>query len=142
MEYILVASLILIVFIPATFIFMNNIRKSTDELAESKLTRIGNDLVNTAYEVYYQGSPAKISLKINMPDKVLDMYVLKNWSIPANQLVIVLSKGDSNNTLVFDSEVNINGSFSTESFSKGAKDAVITANRSAGGILYSNIKII
>jgi hypothetical protein len=141
MEYLLVVALILLVFVPTTYIFLSNIQKSSDELSMTKLTRIGNDIVNTAYEVYYQGVPAKIPLKVDMPDGVSNISIINDWSKPANQLLITFRFNDRDEVLVFDSQVNINGSFPNGTFSKGNKNVLISANESADGHHFANIKI-
>ncbi len=142
MEYLLVVALILLIFVPTTFIFLTNVRKSSNELTESKLYRLGNDIVNTAYEVYYQGVPAKMTLRADMPSNVVDIYVLNNWATGANQFIFIFANERGNETLVFDSDVNINGSFDELSFAKGLKSLIISANISADGTHYANVKII
>ncbi|RLE42166.1 hypothetical protein DRJ48_04105 [Candidatus Woesearchaeota archaeon] len=143
MEYILVASLLLLVFVPTTIIFLSHIRSSSDELTMSKLDKLGHDIVNNAEEVYYQGVPARITLRENMPNGVKRMYVLNNWTrTPAvNQLIIVYNSKEGEQELVFDSRVNINGTFSNESLSKGIKNIILNANRTQSGITYVSITI-
>lgn len=128
MEYILVAAIVLLIFVPSTIIFLSHIRESSDELALGKINRLGHAIVNAAEEVYYQGPPAMLTLRQNMPDGVTNIYILNNWSIPVNQLIIVY-KGDQ--PQVFDSRVNINGSFSNASFRQGMKNIVLTANKTS-----------
>jgi hypothetical protein len=142
-EYILVSSLILIIFIPATILFLVNIRNSNENLAISKLNKIGNDIVDNAVEVYYQGEPAKITLKESLPDGIVNMTLLKDWSVkpPVNQLVFLVSKKGKNNELVFDSDVNLGGSFTQDQITRGIKNIVLEATSTSSGIPYVNISI-
>ena len=142
-EYILVTSLILIIFIPATILFLVNIRNSNEDLAISKLNKIGNDIVDNAVEVYYQGQPAKITLKESLPDGIVNMTILNDWSVkpPVNQLVFVVSKKGKNNELVFDSDVNIMGNFTSNQITKGIKNIVLEAKSKNDGTPFVNITI-
>ena len=140
-EYILVSSLILIIFIPATILFLINIRNSNDDLAISKLNKIGNDIVDNAVEVFYQGEPAKITMKESLPAGIVNMTILKDWSSSVNQMVFLVSIKGKNNELVFDSDVNIDGSFTKNQFSKGIKNIVLEAKSTSSGVPYVNISI-
>jgi len=140
-EYILVSSLILIIFIPATILFLINIRNSNDDLAISKLNKIGNDIVDNAVEVFYQGEPAKVTMKESLPAGIVNMTILKDWSSSVNQIVFLVSLKGKNNELVFDSDVNIDGSFTKNQFSKGIKNIVLEAKSTSNGVPYVNISI-
>ena len=140
-EYILVSSLILIIFIPATILFLINIRNSNDDLAISKLNKIGNDIVDNAVEVFYQGEPAKVTMKESLPAGIVNMTILKDWSSSVNQIVFLVSLKGKNNELVFDSDVNIDGSFTKNQFSRGIKNIVLEAKSTSNGVPYVNISI-
>jgi uncharacterized protein (UPF0333 family) len=143
MEYLLVASLILLVFVPSTILFFTNIKKSTDDLAVAKIYKVGNEIVNTATEVYYQGEPAKITLKESMPDGLLNISLIQDWTRtpPINELIFTLVIEGNEQDLSFKSDVNINGTFSEESRSKGIKNIVLEAETRADGTPFVNISI-
>jgi len=142
-EYILVATLLFVILIPAIFLFMTYMKNSTEDLALSKLNKIGNDIVQSASEVYYLGEPAKITLQETIPDGLKSMSIEKNWTKnpPVNHLVFVVSRQGKSSDMVFISDVNINGIFTGNMISKGTKNIIVQANRTIAGTPFVSITI-
>ncbi len=139
-EYMLITALVLIIFIPAILLFLYNIRVSNEELALSKLNKIGNDIISAAIRVYYQGEPAKTTLKETFPEGLINITIMKDWSLnpPINQLVFVVKRKGKPDEMVFNSEVNIAGDFTNTSY-EGIKTIILRAENN--GTPYVNITI-
>jgi hypothetical protein len=143
MEFVLVAAIVLLIFVPSTFIFMKNIRSSNDELALSKIDRMARLIINTAETVYYEGPPSKRTITGDFPEGIAEMYILSNWSDPSlvNQLIFNYTASVPPQKLVYDSRINLNGTFDYSAFSRGRKTIVLSANRTSAGMGFVYIKI-
>jgi len=144
MEYILIASLILVIFIPAIYIFFDNMEGYNNKLAISKATRMGHEIVRTAEEVYYGGIPSKRTIKASMPQGIRNISSRSNWSLPYNELLFEYAKRGINESLVFVSDVNLNYTWNNNSMKQGTKTVLITANRTlinSSYVSYVQIKI-
>jgi len=69
-EYILVSSLILLIILPTIYIFYSYSNKSSEEIRQSQVNKVGTDIVDAAEQVYYLGEPSKTTLDAIMPDGV------------------------------------------------------------------------
>ena len=140
-EYLLITALILVIFIPAILMFLYNIRVTDEDFSLSKLNKIGHDIVSSAIEVYYEGVPAKKTIEETIPHGVVNMTIMKDWSInpPINQLIFVVKKRGKLDDMVFDSDVNIAGNISNQNYF-GVHKIVLEAKNN--GTPYVNIKII
>ncbi len=143
-EFLLVVALMLLVFVPTTFIFMKNTQKTNDKLAISKIDRLARLIINTAEIVYYEGPPSKRTIRGDFPSGISNINILSEWDGPiiVNQLIINYTASDPDKEMVYDSKVNINGTFNLSDFSKGIKNIVLTSNRTSNGksFVYINIK--
>ncbi len=143
MEYILVAALVLLILLPTTYFFMKNTQRQSTELSLSKLDKLGRMIVTNAETVFFQGIPAKLTLEGDIPDNVVDILILNNWTTTPeiNQLIFIYRSEGKEQELVYDSRVNINGSFNQRSWSQGHKTIVLTANKTSNGIPFVWVEI-
>ena len=108
MEYLLVAALILIVVIPATYLFFNYSQRSSGQIKEGRVTKMGSDIVNNAETIYYLGEPSRIVLTETMPEGVDELRIDSDWEQGVNELVFVTRfAGGEASDFVFSSKVNL-----------------------------------
>src|SRR3989338_9153645 len=105
MEYMLVLALILIVIVPATYVFYTYSQSSVRQIDEAQLTRFGQDIITTAENVYYLGSPSAIVVEGQMPSNVRDIKVISDISQGVNELVFYVDRDSKLTETVFSSQV-------------------------------------
>ena len=111
-EYILTASIIGIMILPAAYLFYRYSQSSGDQIDKAQLDRLGRDIISNAEKVYYQGAPSRIELEARLPKNVVNMTVMGNWNTGTQELVISALGTDGIITdFPYPSKVNINGSF-------------------------------
>jgi|SRR3989339_1455246 len=142
MEYIMIVAVITIIVIPTIWVFYSYSQSSTQQLSYGQVERIGNDIVNNAEKIYYQGPPSKITLEETMPGKVENITIISDWGANphVNEIVFYINMNGKLSESVFSSKVNINGTFTQASFSEGVKKVVLEAKK-AGGIVYVDVSI-
>ncbi len=101
-EYLLIIAVALGLIVPTTYLFFKFTSKSNDEIMDSQLTQIGNTIMDTAETVFFSGESAKIVLEFNMPEKVLEVKVLRS-----RELVFKVLSESGEGELVFFSPSNI-----------------------------------
>lgn len=123
-EYIAVFSIAFVVLLPMVYMFQSYSAKSSEQIAQSDIAVIGNDIVNAAESVYYMGRGSRLTLEETMPQGIVNISLSRNWSGGVNELVFVLV---DDNVMAFFCNVNINGSFDGSDFSPGLKSIVVEA---------------
>lgn len=103
-EYILVVGIAMLLIVPGVMLFYNYSLKSNDEVMRSQINMIGNDIMDAVEKVYYIGEYSWQSLKIDIPNKVSNIYVLDN-----SELIIEYHSYSGTSQAVFFSDVNISG---------------------------------
>ena len=98
-EYILVLALILLIIVPTIYLFYSHSHKSSEEIKQSQVNKIGTDIIDAAEQVYYLGKPSKTTLDAIMPDGVEKIEIWHN-----QEIVFFLNDGSE---LAFKSRVNI-----------------------------------
>src|SRR3989338_1098377 len=78
LEYLLIIAVALGLIIPTTYLFFKFTVKSNDDIIDSQIIRIGNSIIDTSETVFFSGESAKIVLEFNMPDKVLEVKILRS----------------------------------------------------------------
>jgi hypothetical protein len=101
-EYILVVGIAMLLIVPGVILFYNYSLKSNDEVMRSQINMIGNDIMDAAEKVYYIGEYSWQSLKIDIPNKVTNIYVLDD-----SELVIEYHSYAGLSQAVFFSDVDI-----------------------------------
>src|SRR3989344_4199393 len=102
-EYILVAAIVAMIAIPATYTFYKYSQGSQSEIRESQAVKFGRDTVNTAELIYYQGPPSRITLEQTLPEGVRNISILQDWDADprVNELVITADLGTGQNDFAF-----------------------------------------
>ncbi len=121
LEYSMVAFVIALIVIPIAYIAFSFSKSSGIEISRGQIDRMGNDIVNTAEKVYYQGYPSRITIEETMPDGVSSIRIDKDWSLGQNELVFVADFNSKLSEAAFPSKVNIAGSFPPAAISPGKK---------------------
>ena len=147
-EYILTASVIGIMILPAAYFFYSYSSSSADQIDKAQLDRLGRDIINTAEKVYYQGPPSRTQLEVRMPKSVKNLSIIGDWGTGAQMLLITATSGNSLTDFPYPSRVNINGTFNNSfyelSISPGIKQINIEAYElpsSSGGQTTSFVYI-
>jgi hypothetical protein len=102
-EYILVVAIAMILIVPGVILFYNYSLKSNDEVMRSQIDMIGNDIMDAAEKVYYIGEYSWQSVKVDVPDKVTNIYILGNSELVIDYHSIA---GDSQ-AVFFSDNINI-----------------------------------
>ena len=70
-EYTFVIAILFVLLIPGIFLYYNYSTQSLKEITSSKISGIGNSIVNNAENSFYLGRGSRVTLDINMPTGVL-----------------------------------------------------------------------
>jgi hypothetical protein len=103
-EYIMIISFGLLIMLPITYYAYSYASGQTDETVHSTLKGIGDQIADTAEQVYYLGAPSKMTIEANFPDTVKDITIL-------GQKELVFHFGDKRNEIVFISKPPIVGPY-------------------------------
>lgn len=101
-EYILIVAIAMVLIVPGVILFYNYSLKSNDQVLRSQIEMIGNDLMDAAEKVYYIGEYSWQSVRINIPEKVTNIYILDN-----SELVVQYNTFSGISEAVFFSDINI-----------------------------------
>ena len=77
-EYMMIISIVMIIMVPLFFLVNSYTSEGKDELKIRALTDSVDSLAEASNMVYFQGYPAKISMKFYMPENVLMTNVSEN----------------------------------------------------------------
>lgn len=105
MEYLMVMGFVLTALTPLVVVYYVYTQSSTEELVSSQLAKIAREIVDSAEEVYYLGTPSQISMRVYVPDD------LENVQVSGNQFVLIMDTTSGPAEIVETSAVNISGSF-------------------------------
>lgn len=104
MEYLMVASFLLLLTLPMIVLFYQESVSFNNEIALAQTTKSINKIVNTANTVYYLGPPSKRTIQVYLPEGISSIDII-NSSIT----VVVANKLQ----FTIESESSLNGSLST-----------------------------
>ena len=108
-EYALVAGFVLAILLPAALIFYNYSNTTGEDVREGQLFRLGNNIVDSAELLYYQGEPARTVLDETLPTGISNISIQKDISRNIYQLVFATNFKGRHSDSVFVSKVNIEG---------------------------------
>ena len=128
-EFVLVIAFGMVILLPASLIFANYSRESSEELKMTQLIRMGNDIVLQSENVYYYSDPSRVEIIGVVPDGVKSIYVQTDWANHVNLLTFNLQKGDKIQPVTFFSRVNMNGTFEARDFTPGRKRILLEVKR-------------
>jgi hypothetical protein len=106
-EYILLAGIALLFVMGGAMIFYNYSLKSNDDLSRSLVSKIGEQVVNSAEKVYYVGGDSWETIKFTLPGTVKKMYVPN----PKELVILYESRGGLSEAIFF-SDINMTTPYS------------------------------
>ena len=140
-EYMLVIALVMMVLVPASYLFITYSERSTTQLNEAQVQKVGGTLVNNAEKVYYMSSPARLTVKEQFPSSIVNISTNIDWDENVNEVVFYMSSGEWDAQYVFTSNVNFNTSFSDEAYSAGLKTLYMEAYQTDANIPFVLINL-
>lgn len=75
MEYLMMVGVAFMIIVPMMYIFYDYTTSTREEISLAKLDSIGQKIVNTAEEVYFLGSPSRMTIHYTMPENVKGMEI-------------------------------------------------------------------
>lgn len=141
-EHLMVIGIGILLIIPVISLLFSYSTTQTDELIENQVFNIGSKIIDTSETIYYMGSPSKITLEENFPEKIVDIKVLGNKEL-------VFYVGSDNVSIPFVSKIPIDGVFygdvskycndstlNNECYSAGMKKITIMAGDDNASIIF------
>ncbi len=139
MEYMLTVGLVLLMVLPAIFLFYRSASDSTEEIDLAQINKIGNEIVTTAEDVYYLGIPSRIFIEERLPSNVESISVIQDPVSQTYMLAIAIRTRLGISNLTYPSSVNMFGLFRGEDISEGIKNIRVEAKSGIGGQLFTSI---
>jgi len=101
-EYILIVGIAMTLIVPGAMLFYNYSIRSSDEVVNSNINMVGNDILDGVEKVYYIGENSWETIKVNIPKGVRRIYVLNQ-----SELVIKYESHIGISDAVFFSDINM-----------------------------------
>ena len=92
MEYLIIVGFVIVMLVPATFIYLRYSGSSSDTLSSAKATQIADQIAKAADEVYYLGKDNQKSIDVSFPPNI-DLIQFDNKEIVFK---VKDSKGNTN----------------------------------------------
>lgn len=118
LEYVAIVGFTVVLLIFIFIISLSYSRETQDSIALSQVDRIAKNIVDNAESVYYMGSPSRITIKSNIPNRV------ETISISAKEITFTVRTQNGRTDIHYASAVNLSGSIS---LSEGLKYIVLEA---------------
>ena len=74
-EYLMVAGLAFLIIVPMIYLLYSYTSDVSSEVTDQKINRIATDIVNAAETVWYLGEPSKTTLRVDMPEGVIEVRI-------------------------------------------------------------------
>ena len=103
----MVVALTFAIIIPATYLFYNYSKESSQQITDAQITKIGRSIVDTAGVIFYSGQGSKTVMELNIPDNIGSAVI-----IDSRELVFNLTTTFGVSEIVFFSSVNLTTSSS------------------------------
>ena len=110
MEYILIFSMILMIFIPTLYLFRTYAVESNEKIIQQRISQLAKEIIDTGRELYYFGPPSKSVIQLEMPPQILSMGIISlDTSEGKREHIIVFNIEvlGGNSTLFFNSDYPI-----------------------------------
>ncbi len=78
LEYLMIIALTLGIIVPTTYLFFRYSSESNVQIVDVQVNQIGRNIIDAAESVYFSGEGSKITVELNMPKNVVDVYILAN----------------------------------------------------------------
>ncbi len=118
MEYIVIFSVAVIMTIPLLIIFAAQQGNIRSDITNAQAQRAASEIISAAEEVYFMGTPAQRTIKVNFPEGI------ESITINETVLVISLATADRDYDVSRETAAQITGNLST---SPGQKTIVLRA---------------
>lgn len=102
LEYLLVVALTFAIIVPATYLFYNYSKESTEGLVDAQVTQLGTSIVDAAESIFYSGKGSKTVLELNVPNNIESALI-----VDGRELIFNITTGFGVSEIVFFSSVNI-----------------------------------
>ena len=136
-EFLVIFAFAFVILLPLIYLFGRYSQSSGEQIIDSQLNVIGNDIVNAAESTFYMGLSARMTLLESMPQGLGGIEIRSDWDKGINELVILLANGEER---AFFSDVNINGSFDGADYSQGLK-TILLETRNTSDTKYVEVII-
>ncbi len=131
LEYLLIMGFALVITLPLIVFFFSNATGLNERVTFHQAERVARDVVAAAEKVYFVGEPARTTLKVNMPDNIVDV------RIEGREFLLRARVSDADADIYEVSDVNLTGNISHTMGVKyvliKAGDQVVTVTEAAGG---------
>ena len=104
MEFMIIIGFMLTILIPLSILYYQHVSNMNTDVKAEQLQKVANEIVDKAEEVYYLGSPSKITIKAYIPNDVKDI------KIGSNEINFKLKTSSGISDIFAVSKVNITGS--------------------------------
>lgn len=127
-EYLIIAGFVAVITVPLILVYMAYSDTINDSIIANQIDKVARKIVDAAESVYYLGEPSQTTIKVYIPERIVDVQV-------GNREVfyrIRTSKGISD--IVQISPVNMTGSLPT---SQGVHFIIVKAQQNAVILSYT-----
>ncbi len=124
MEYLMVAGIAFVIIVPMMYVLYQYTSDMGQDVSEAKIKKIGDDIVNSAEQIFYLGEPSRTTLRFDMPDGVHRIYVTGDRT-----LVFELGDQYSSREVAIFSNVDIVPYLMPQDFAKGKHNYKVEAER-------------
>lgn len=132
MEYILVIAVLFVMLVPGIYLYYSYSQTSLEQIASTRVSDIGNSIINNAENSYFLGKGSRITLDVSMPTGIVDMKInCITPPSPPNYCELTFTQAGSELLYSTKAPLRIKGqteypqSFTAEQFSGGAKKVII-----------------
>ncbi|MFH1400554.1 MAG: hypothetical protein ABIH41_03480 [Nanoarchaeota archaeon] len=104
-EHLFILSLAIMILVPGTLLFQTYARGASQDIIESQVDRIGNEMINTAETVYILGADSRLVISISIPAAVTGI------GIKGDELLINYTTVEGPSQAIFFAESSIEPEF-------------------------------
>jgi hypothetical protein len=126
-EYMIVVALVAAVLLPTLYLFYGRTQGTIQEIDQTRIDKIGRDVIATAEKVYFSGPPAIITLEKELPKNIVSMRISTNSVTGKKAFVIVVRADGGTINMEYPSTVNIFGNFEPNDVLEGRKAIKVRA---------------
>ncbi len=77
-EFMIIIGFMLTILIPLSILYYQHVYNMNTDVKAEQLQKVANEVVDKAEEVYYLGSPSKITIKAYIPNDIEDIKINSN----------------------------------------------------------------
>ena len=107
-EYMALIGFVTLITIPLVIIYSTYSQQSKESITSAQIHQVAKKIVDAAESVYYLGEPSQTTLKVNIPDDVVDVDLSYGYEV-----VFKVKSTSGISDIVQVSSVNITGSLPT-----------------------------